>query len=439
MNGRELARVVVTQVSLHSAMTGCRLAAPLLALKQGYSASAVGVLLALFALAPLFLALPAGRMADRGGARLPLVLSALMAIVGAAAAALWPVFGMLCLAALLTGASASTALIVLQRHVGRAVAHPAELKTVFSWLGIAPAAANFLGPMLAGLLIDHAGPSPTHELGFRAAFAAMAVLPLLGWALALRLPGEPEAAGAAARSGAAEEAMTAGEVMPGEPLAAAAVAAAATTPLAAAPAAPERAAVRDSVWGLLALPMLRRLLFVNWLQALAWDVHTFVLPILGTERGLSASAIGALMAAFAVAAMLVRMALPRLTGRAAEWQIMLVCTLSAAATLVLYPWMPGALSMGACSVALGFALGAVQPMVLSLVHQTAPHGRQGEAMALRMMTINLSSLLMPMLFGSLGALIGVGGLFWLVGGVLGAGARAVPPLRAAGAAGSAAP
>ncbi|MCB2069956.1 MAG: MFS transporter, partial [Ottowia sp.] len=110
MNGRELARVVVTQVSLHSAMTGCRLAAPLLALQQGYSASAVGVLLALFALAPLFLALPAGRMADRGGARLPLVLSALMAIVGAAAAALWPVFGMLCLAALLTGASASTAL-----------------------------------------------------------------------------------------------------------------------------------------------------------------------------------------------------------------------------------------------------------------------------------------------------------------------------------------
>ncbi len=38
-------------VCVHSAMTGSRLAAPLLALQLGYSAAAVGVLLALFALA----------------------------------------------------------------------------------------------------------------------------------------------------------------------------------------------------------------------------------------------------------------------------------------------------------------------------------------------------------------------------------------------------
>jgi hypothetical protein len=32
---------------------------------------------------------------------------------------------------------------------------------------------------------------------------------------------------------------------------------------------------------------------------------------------------------------------------------------------------------------------------------------------------------MPMLFGSVGALIGVAGVFWLVGGVVALGARAV--------------
>ena len=37
---------------------------------------------------------------------------------------------------------------------------------------------------------------------------------------------------------------------------------------------------------------------------------------------------------------------------------------------------------------------------------------------------------MPMLFGSLGALIGIGGVFWLAGGVVALGTRAVWSLKA---------
>jgi hypothetical protein len=50
-------------------------------------------------------------------------------------------------------------------------------------------------------------------------------------------------------------------------------------------------------------------------------------------------------------------------------------------------------------------------------------------MALRVMTLNLSSFLLPTLFGSVGAVMGVAGLFWLVAGVLAVGARAVLPLK----------
>jgi MFS family permease len=67
-----LLRLILAQVCLHAAMTGTRLAAPLLALRDGYSPAAVGMLLALFALTQVFLALPAGRFADRHGLRLPL-------------------------------------------------------------------------------------------------------------------------------------------------------------------------------------------------------------------------------------------------------------------------------------------------------------------------------------------------------------------------------
>jgi MFS family permease len=386
MTGRQMLRLVLAQVCVHSAMTGSRLAAPLLALQLGYSAAEVGVLLALFALSPICLALPAGRLADRHGLHRPLALAVGAAMLGAGLAAAWPLYGVLCLGAVLVGAASGTAQITLQRHVGRLASSQAQLKTVFSWLAIAPAAANFLGPLLAGLLIDHAGARPADLAGFRAAYALLAVLPVACWLLARRTPALPALA-------------------------------------------TDLAAPRGSVWDLLALPPLRRLLLVNWMQAAAWDVHTFVLPILGHQRGLSASAIGALLAAFALAAAGVRMALPRIAARLPEWQVILVATLVAAATLALYPLAPGVFGMGLCSVVLGVALGAVQPMVLSLLHQVAPPARQGEAMALRVMVINLSSFLLPMLFGSLGAAIGVAGLFWIVAGVLGVGARAVPALK----------
>ena len=123
------------------------------------------------------------------------------------------------------------------------------------------------------------------------------------------------------------------------------------------------------------------------------------------------------------------MALPALTAKLPEWWVIHVSTLLAACALLAYPLMPGPLAMGACSVVLGVALGAVQPMVLSVLHQIAPPARQGEAMALRVMTINLSSFAMPMLFGSIGAVTGAAGLFWLVASLLAVGSRAVPGLR----------
>ena len=58
---RELFKIIIGQVFLHACMAGMRMAAPLLALREGQSEAAVGFLLALFALTQVFLALPAGR------------------------------------------------------------------------------------------------------------------------------------------------------------------------------------------------------------------------------------------------------------------------------------------------------------------------------------------------------------------------------------------
>ena len=361
---RELARLIAGHLFLHACMAGMRMAAPLLALRQGHSEAAVGVLIALFALTQVFLALPAGRYADRHGLRRPVGWAVVAACLGAGVAVVWPGFAGLCVSALLTGGATGAAAIALQRHAGRAAHDPTQLRQVFSWLAIGPAVSNFIGPFAAGLMIDHAG--------FRWAFLLMAMLPLLSWLWVRRVHELPP-------------------------------------PEAAAAAGPRRS------WDLWREPMLRRLLLVNWFLSSCWDVHTFVVPVLGHERGLSASVIGSILGAFAVAAALVRVVLPLVAARVREWAVVAGAMGVTAALFAIYPLLHDALAMGLCSVLLGAALGTVQPMIMSMLHQMTPPHRQGEAVAMRMMVINASSVAMPVLFGVAGAAVGVAAVFWTVG------------------------
>ncbi|KQP37434.1 MFS transporter [Pseudorhodoferax sp. Leaf274] len=386
MTGRELLRLIGAQVCLHAAMAGMRLAAPLLALQQGYSPAAVGLLIALFALTQVFLALPAGRFADRHGLKRPIALSAAAACIGVLLALAWPSFTAMCVAALMTGGATGATVIALQRHVGRSAHDTGELKRMFSWLAIAPAGANFLGPFAAGLLIDHAGRAPADLLAFRVCFGALALLPLACWLLVRRAP-----------------------ELPASP--------------------PPDGSAPTRAWDLLREPMFRRLLFVNWLQSSSWDVHAFVLPVLGHERGMGAAVIGTLLGAFAIAAAAIRLVLPLIAARTTERGVIFTSTVVTATVFAVYPFLYSPWLMGLCSVVLGFALGAVQPMVMSLLHQLTPPHRQGEALGLRLMVINASSVAMPMMFGSVGALIGIGGVFWIVCGVLALGGRAVLGLK----------
>ena len=360
------------------------MAAPLLALKQGYSAAAVGVLLALFAVTQVFLALPAGRLADKHGMKLPITLSVLAACSGAGLAAALPIYPVLCLAALLTGGAAGTAIIALQRHVGRMASGGTQLRQVFSWVSLGPAVSNFVGPVACGFLIDHAGHVAADELGFRMAFLFVALLPLVGWYLVQTTRDfVPDAAPPA----------TAGLPSP-------------------------------KAWVLLRQPTFRRLILVNWFLSSCWDVHTFVVPILGFQRGLSAASVGAILGSLAVAATVVRLLIPMLAAHLKEWKVIMTAMLATAVLFGIYPLLQGALAMGICSALLGLALGSVQPMIMSTLHQITPPARQGEALALRLMTINSSSVMMPMLFGTVGAVIGVASVFWAVGAVVGLGARA---------------
>ena len=353
------------------------MAAPLLALNLGYDEAAVGLLLALFALPQIFVALPAGRWADRKGVRTPVASAVLVAAVGAGVAAAFPVYPVLCIAALLSGGGMAVGAISLQRHVGRATTSSANRKRAFAWLSTAPALSNFVGPFATGLIIDHAG--------YRAAFLVLGALSVSawGWLHAVRdLPADPT-----------------------------------------------YAKPTGNAWDLWKEPQFRRLLALNWFMAASFDVHGFVVPVLGHERGLPASVIGTILGCFAVAATVVRIAMPVMAARVREWILITAAMALTATFFFLYPFAESAVAMAICSTAIGLSFGSVQPMVMTLLHHVTPPNRHGEAVAMRHLMINASSVTMPVLFGVAGGVMGVSSLFWLMSAVVAMGSRVSVGLR----------
>ena len=385
-SGRVLAALIVGQLGMHSAMAALRMAAPLQALHEGYSAWAVGVLLALFAAAPVLTAMAAGRLADRLGYHRPMMLAVAITMVGSVLAvgstfvdgALH--FALLCVAATAMGAGTNTGMLTTQRLAGLTASNSMERVRIFSWLGVAPSFSNVIGPVAAGFLID--------AWGFRAAYLLLLLLPLVTVVSAPRVPRAP-------------------------------------------PARVQDPAQRGTAWDLLQAPGLKRLLIVNWLLSMCWDVHTFAVPVLGHERGFSAGTIGLILGSFTLSVTLIRMVIPLLAHRLSELLVLRTAMVGTGIVFALYPLAPNPWLMGLCAALLGVTLGSVQPMVMSMLHHLTPAQRHGEALALRSMAINTSSTLMPLLFGATSALAGAALLFWVVGAAVGGGSWVARRLRAA--------
>jgi MFS family permease len=369
--------LVVGQLGLHASMAGVRMAASLQVLRDGLSPGYVGVLLALFAAAPVLVALPAGRMTDRRGYH-PVVNAAVLLGMGGSAVALastyldgaWH-FALLCVAAMAVGTAANVGVLAVQRTAGASARSDVERVRVFSWLGVAPPLANVIGPVAVGFAIDLAG--------FAWGYALMLALPIATWITARHIPRQV-------------------------------------------PAQPATNAGQDTAWTLLSLPGVKRLFVVNWLFSSCWDVHTIAVPLLGHEKGFDASTIGLILGTFTATVALVRLvAVPLLAHRLTAAGVMRASMLGTALVFAAYPLSPSAATMLALAALLGITLGSVQPMVLTMLHQVTPDARHGEAMALRTMVINATGTVMPLVFGLTGAVAGAGPLFWAVAALVAAG------------------
>lgn len=360
-----LIALVALGVLNHITLAGNRVTASLEALRMGASPATVGLLLALYALLPMFSAVAVGRLSDRIGARRPMVVGSVGLLLGSALPALVPGFAALFASACLMGLAFMMFQVPAQNATGE-LGTLEERPRNFSTLALGYAISGFFGPLVAGLTIDHGG--------FTMSFALLALLPIVPAVVLgrgrLALPG-PHPSHVEG---------------------------------------PPRRALE-----LVRHRQLRRVFVLNLMFSMAWELHTIVIPVYGARIGLSASEIGFVLSSFGAATFVVRFSLRWVIRSLTEHQVLTIALFIAAMVYLLFPFAKVAPVLMALSFCLGLGLGMSQPMVMSLLHSHAPPGRLGEAAGVRMSLVQSMSVAVPLAFGALGATIGLTPVFWSVG------------------------
>ncbi len=363
-----LLRLIFIAVLSHMVFVSARMTASLYALANQASTFTVGVILALFSLVPMLVSVRAGRWVDAVGPRQPTLIGALLILGGAllpsgfsyASADLAPVL----VAASLIGAGSALVMLSIQQVIGER-ADPARRPAAFAWFAMGASVSGFSGPVLSGVLID--------SFGHRVAFGALVIVALLAvalvWANRSLMPSRH------------------GSVEPPEPM----------RPM-----------------ELFRLVELRHLLVATALISMSWDLQSFVIPVHGTQVGLSASQIGFVLGCFALATFVIRLAMPVLARRFSEWQVLTFTLFCAALAFALFPFFSSGPPMMAIAFLLGLGLGAAQPNIMSLVHSQSPEGRVGEVLGVRSTIIHSNQVVLPLVFGAFGSVLGAAAMFWMM-------------------------
>ena len=353
---------------------GSKVAVSLYALELGAGALSVGVLAALFAVFPLLLAVQAGRISDRLGVRMPIVLGALIMAAGLVIPLATSGIAWLFLCASLIGLGHIFFHVSIHNLVGSLGGEAARTRN-FSTFALGSSLAAFIGPSLAGFAIDFAG--------FRTAFAALAVSAALPAAVVLLYRG----------------------LIPVHVK-------------------HEDEEKTKSAFDLLAIPALRRTLIMSGVTLTGIELFSFYLPIYGRSIGLSASVIGMVLSTYAVAGFIVRSFMHRLAQRYTEVGVLTGSLFVAALAYFAVPGLADGVLLAAAAFALGLALGSAQPLTIILTYNHAPAGRSGEALGMRIMANKVTQIAVPLAFGGFGAALGsvpvflATGVFLLAAGLI---------------------
>jgi MFS family permease len=359
----------------YSSISSARVILSLFALDLGAQPSAVGLLVATFYAFPLLLSWPVGVLSDRLGSRWLLLFGASCGACGMLIPYFFRALPALYIAGFTIGLSFTFYNVLLQNLVGL-LSTPHDRTKNFSNSSMFGAATLFIGPLIGGFAIDHSGYA--NACFYSMALASTAVVLLAVWGGAL-----PGGHGHAA----------------------------------------PRASIRD----MLKDPGMLRILATSSLVQMGQDLFQFYLPIYGHGIGLSASAIGAVLASFAGAYFVVRIIMPRLIARLGEEALLGYSFYVAAAGFVLVPFFKSEMALGVVAFMFGCGMGCGQPITTMLLFSRSAEGRSGETFGLRQTTNNVVRVTAPSLFGFIASAFGLLSVFGISAFMMGIGGMLTRP------------
>ena len=366
-----IVQLLCVVVLWNSAYKGARVLNTLYALELGASPLEIGLLLATYGVFPLLLAVKAGRIVDRYGARVPIILGMIVCMLGTVLPWFAPSLPLLFVAVAITGLGFILGQVAFQSLVGLIGDGDARTRN-FNNYALIVAVSDFVGPVFAGFSIDHAGHVSTYL--FLALLGTTSIVAII--ALAKRIPRHRRPA-------------------------------------------PTPAGQR--MVDLFRDVDMRRVLIASAVVMTAIDLFQLYIPLYGHQIGLSASAIGMILGAAAAATFVSRALLPILAARYSEEKTLLYSLFLAAAMFTLIPFFTNAVVLAVICFTLGLGMGLGQPLTVMLCYRYAPAGRGGESLGLRIAINNSMHVVVPALFGAVGTALGLAPVFWANACVIAAG------------------
>lgn len=353
-------------------MKGSRILMTLYAVDMGAGPFETGILFALYGLFPLLLAVAAGRIADRLDNRLLMYWGLGLYTVSLVLPYFFPSLAILYVAAPLWGFTSMLWVVATQNLVG--VLSSSETRTRnYSYYSLGESTGSVLGPVIVGLSIDMLSHQPT--------FLIMAAIPALcGVAVVVKRHTIPHTAVAATTAQAPRN-------------------------------------MKD----LLALPAMRNALLTNAAVMAGLDLFNLYMPIYGRSLDFSATTIGLIMGAFGAAAFITRLAIPPVTRRYGERAMLAGALALSAGAFMTFPLTTSALLLAAAAFTLGLGLGCGQPLSMILAYNAGPPGRSAEAISMRLAVSYGAHVVVPPVFGVIGAAMGVAPIFWTCAIIMGGG------------------
>ncbi|MGW1610258.1 MFS transporter [Streptomyces sp. NPDC002285] len=366
-----LLRLVIAFSFAQGAVSMARPAVSYRALALGADERAIGVIAGVYALLPLFVAVPLGRRTDHGRCAPLLPVGVVLISGGCAMSGLADSLWAMAIWSGVMGLGHLCFVIGAQSLVARQSA-PHEQDRNFGHFTIGASLGQLIGPIAAGALIGGRDMAGTSALALLVAGAGGAVALTSLWRIESRTT-----AGSGKDRG-------------------------------------ERVPVRR----ILRARGVPAGIFISLAVLSATDILTAYLPVVGEHRGIAPSVIGLLLslrAAATIACRLVLTPLLRLLGRTLLLTVtcLLAALLCAGIALPLPVW-----ALALILALLGFCLGVGQPLSMTTVVQASPDGARSTALALRLTGNRLGQVAAPASAGLIAGLAGVAAPFVMLGALL---------------------